>query len=377
MVEAQTINVTNAGDGTWDDVNTFNPQNIPNTVSENVTFDNNVGAVEIESGQSYTVGEVNSGNGNTLSMNGDLDVGNSTNPKDYNSGNSGSLSVTGTMIIWGNLVVNNDYTLTVTEPGILIVKGDIDLKNNGTLIILGNVTVDGNFIGGNDTNINIDGVMDIAGDFTVGNGSSATGPGSITYGGSCADGTSGVCSSGPLPVELSFFNIQATARQTVDIIWKTATEQNNDYFTIERSQDGLNYETIGSVAGAGNSSTTLAYQFSDEKPLFGKSYYRLKQTDFDGTSETFEPKAIYRSNVEDVMLQPNPVERGSQLTVYTGADGEELVELSIFNSSGLKVITKTIGTAHNVEIGSDLEPGLYIVKVNSGTNQFIKRLLIK
>jgi hypothetical protein len=88
----------------------------------------------------------------------------------------------------------------------------------------------------------------------------------------------------PLPIELLSF----TAKYQDGIVllnWATGSEINNDYFTLERSRDALNAEIIGFVDGAGNSSRTLHYQFVDRDPLPGISYYRLKQTDYDGSFE--------------------------------------------------------------------------------------------
>lgn len=88
----------------------------------------------------------------------------------------------------------------------------------------------------------------------------------------------------PLPIELLSF--AATYKKgKVLVQWSTGSEINNDYFTIERSRDAVNTEIIGHVDGAGNSTRTLHYRFTDNRPHTGVSYYRLKQTDFDGSFE--------------------------------------------------------------------------------------------
>lgn len=95
----------------------------------------------------------------------------------------------------------------------------------------------------------------------------------------------------PLPIELLSF----TAKYQDGIVllnWATGSEINNDYFTLERSRDALNAEIIGFVDGAGNSSRTLHYQFVDRDPLPGISYYRLKQTDYDGSFEYSQWMAV-------------------------------------------------------------------------------------
>jgi len=86
----------------------------------------------------------------------------------------------------------------------------------------------------------------------------------------------------PLPVELLDF--QAILRENwVELLWATASEKNNDFFTVERSQDALTFEELLEMEGVGDSEEVVNYQASDEVPLPGLSFYRLKQTDFDGT----------------------------------------------------------------------------------------------
>ena len=88
----------------------------------------------------------------------------------------------------------------------------------------------------------------------------------------------------PLPISLLDFNVRPVLNQ-VEITWTTASETNNDFFTVERSQDGREFIPIGVVDGAGNSNTILNYKLMDADPYVGISYYRLKQTDFDGKFE--------------------------------------------------------------------------------------------
>lgn len=88
----------------------------------------------------------------------------------------------------------------------------------------------------------------------------------------------------PLPIELLSFSAECS-NQKIIISWITASEINNHFFTIERSAEGVNFQNIGTIAGAGNSNQNPYYTFEDSEPLEGISYYRLKQTDFDGKFE--------------------------------------------------------------------------------------------
>ncbi|MEP2771292.1 MAG: T9SS type A sorting domain-containing protein [Fulvivirga sp.] len=273
-------------------------------------------------------------------------------------------------------IIPSGITVTITTDMTFTgqVNKDKFLTVNGTLIV-------GNELDFGGIEFEIDGTGSIDAESIIGaDDVSCVGPQSdgtcpIVSSDSCNDGSGDFCDTA-LPVTLVSFDV-SIAQNKVTCVWVTSTEENNDYFTIERSKDGSNYEAIGVIAGAGNSNAILRYQLTDENPLFGTSYYRLVQTDLDGTSETFNAKSIYRSNVKELVVQPNPVERGSKLTVYTGAEEGEVVELSIFSASGTKLINRTVESISEVEIGAGLEPGLYIVKVQSGANQHVKRLLIK
>ena len=102
-------------------------------------------------------------------------------------------------------------------------------------------------------------------------------------------------SSGPLPIELSGFGVALQGKEAV-LHWETASEQNNFYFNIERSFDGINFSTIGTMAGKGNSFKNTNYIFTDKNldkvAASNKIYYRLKQTDFDHKSSLSNVVAV-------------------------------------------------------------------------------------
>src|SRR5262249_37584395 len=99
--------------------------------------------------------------------------------------------------------------------------------------------------------------------------------------------------STPLPVELTEFHVYASG-ETNQVQWTTATEINNHYFTLERSTTLADFHSIVTVEGAGNSSIARNYAWTDDAPAAGTSYYRLVQTDFDGTEKIFGPVSVSR-----------------------------------------------------------------------------------
>lgn len=199
------------------------------------------------------------------------------------------------------------------------------------------------------------------------NNGSLTGPGTIDEN---SDPNS------PLPVELLYFEASGSNNQ-VNIFWATASEVNNDFFTIERSIDGIDYQVLGIVAGSGNTHAIMKYEYVDMHPVYGQSYYRLTQTDYDGTSETFNPQSIYLSNFADLHVSPNPVEAGAELRIVTDAQQDESVTITIYSSSGA-VIQKIENISTSViRVPYSVKPGLYLIKAQSGASQRIQRLLIK
>lgn len=172
---------------------------------------------------------------------------------------------------------------------------------------------------------------------------------------------------GPLPVELLNFRANDT-REGVSLTWSTASETNNNYFTIERSENGKNWESIFSIEGAGNSSQTLNYSHLDKLPLEGVSYYRIKQTDFDGTSDFSIVQSVNRKNKDlnnGVHIYPNPTTNG---LVFINLNNEELNEIEVFNSQGQRVTSKVTFSDSEDHVAqmdlSLLNKGIYLIKTD-------------
>lgn len=105
----------------------------------------------------------------------------------------------------------------------------------------------------------------------------------------------GIGDGTPLPIELIHFSAIAQSNDVL-LNWVTASETNNHFFTIERSADAVNFEQVKNINGAGNSNTIKTYSTTDHSPLSGLSYYRLKQTDFDGQSAYSEIVPVQFTN---------------------------------------------------------------------------------
>jgi hypothetical protein len=169
----------------------------------------------------------------------------------------------------------------------------------------------------------------------------------------------------PLPVELISFKAWNKGDHNL-LEWTTATEKNNDYFSIERSTDGVNFLVVGMVDGAGNSSSVLNYSYSDQKEGDEITYYRLKQTDENGQINYSEVVAVNdphsKKALELTIL--SPVTDHLNYKVCCLQKGDAKVE--VFDLSGKIVITANTHVHEgNNSLTLDtktLPSGLYILK---------------
>ncbi len=169
--------------------------------------------------------------------------------------------------------------------------------------------------------------------------------------------------SGILPVKLIAFNAALVNKQ-VNCSWETASEINNDYFTIERSLDGNHFESIGTVKGQGFSNTNTRYSFTDNSPFTGISYYRLKQTDFDNQ---YTYSAVKRVGSSDKMASAISLyydNNNPTVKIDAWVESKAIIELMSLN--GIKIFTSesaiTVGD-NTLAIHKNVTPGFYLLKV--------------
>jgi hypothetical protein len=181
-------------------------------------------------------------------------------------------------------------------------------------------------------------------------------------------------SNNSLPISLVNFDAKV-CESSVCLNWQTASEINNDFFSIEKSTDGLRWEHVEDIDGAGNSQMVLDYKTIDPAPYSGVSYYRLKQTDYDGafSYSTVVPVQLDQSLLNRLSLYPNPARE--RITIE--GRQSELNALHIYNTMGQEVtsIISTISTNENsLQLNiSQLKPGAYHVKTMQEYHTFIKQ----
>ncbi len=144
----------------------------------------------------------------------------------------------------------------------------------------------------------------------------------------------------PLPIELLSFTAKYQDGKVL-LKWATGSEINNDFFTLERSHDAVNAEAIGFVEGAGNSSQTLHYNFVDHDPLPGISYYRLKQTDYDGSFEYSQWVAVQVDGLGG-RLQATAINQPEGLMLRIFAPTERTLQLQLADIYGRIVFSEQL-----------------------------------
>lgn len=176
----------------------------------------------------------------------------------------------------------------------------------------------------------------------------------------------------PLPIGLLYFHAIPDEGK-VNLEWETTSEQNNDYFEIEKSTDAINWQAISRKTGKGNSSTNVTYNHTDEEPFIGLSYYRLKQVDFDKSFQYSPIVSVDLSKEFETIenVRPNPTTDVIKFDVK--AKSKSPVSIELINYSGEVLYSETT----MVEFGlntqklslTDFNKGVYLLKIkieNSG-----------
>ncbi len=156
------------------------------------------------------------------------------------------------------------------------------------------------------------------------------------------------------PVKLISFRAEVIFNST-KLTWVTATELNNDRFSIERSDNGVTFYSIGEVKGNGTTNELVNYGFIDEQPILDYAIYRLRQIDLDGKEELFYSKKITNTERE-ITIYPNPCTTNINII-----GGETIKTTGIINSN-----------SRNIDM-SHLPSGVYVLTINGNIYRVIKQ----
>jgi len=326
-------------------------------------------------------------------------------------------TLSGISNIRGVLTINTGASLIITGTNELRIKGNGKLTNEGIFSIDGKLKNEGEFNNSGKANIVIlhnDGSMCNSGTVTIDpNGNLHNHGGTIACGGNitvcdvlsengnalitnqdfcCLStsikpnpwnvgatvGTGVTFCAVLLPVELVSFGLD-NQEKSVLLNWETKSETDNDYFVVLRSQNGIDFEKIGELNGQGNSSVIVNYQFIDERPLYGTSYYKLQQVDFNGESSFSQILSTSVSVMDTFVLYPNPT--SYDVNLLLSAEEKESVLIEVFDVVGQLVFVQN----QNLSIGANSVPlgtrffneGMYFCKVTFSNGMQIKQSFVK
>ncbi len=288
-----------------------------------------------------------------------------------------ALNTSCNMLIGANsiLIVESNGSLTLYGPASMIGDGLFQLDAGAVVNIGGNLDLTGNA-----TVIN-NGFLTIGEDLTFAGSSLLCGTGvldvigNITGGAPCA-------SMSILPIELIYFK-GTLNHNTVELIWETASELNNDFFEIEKSSDGIDYtlvKRIDSKAIDGNSSSKLKYITTDESPFEGISYYRLKQTDLDRQNKYSTIIAIdFSKKAFDIAFFPNP-NKGELFVQYTSIENKTAVMI-LRNAMDKIVYSKDLemnSVSHNgaLVIPDEIPSGIYYCTLLIDDKSYTQKIIL-
>jgi hypothetical protein len=175
-----------------------------------------------------------------------------------------------------------------------------------------------------------------------------------------------------LPVELTSFQV-SLENKAVACDWWTETELNNDFFTVERSLDGIHFEAIAYLKGAGTSLDPLHYKIYDYDPYLDViSYYRLSQTDLNGITRLHDTRSIKPERTNELTISPNP----SNGTIKITGDYTTLLGSKLFDTSGREIALNHSSTEINEITVSSLPIGVYTLVYFDNEETISERIIV-
>jgi hypothetical protein len=181
------------------------------------------------------------------------------------------------------------------------------------------------------------------------------------------------CNQSPLPIDLLSFKGECNDQDIV-LKWVTLTEKNNDYFTIEKSLNAINWEIVAQVNGAGNSNSPRQYKYNDKIVFNQTVYYRLKQTDFDGTYKYFDIIAVNcrDKSINNFKIYPNPFYNQLTIEITDNENDDAIVE--IMNKQG-SVIFQSKFRNKIIIPTNDISDAIYIVRITTNHEVIHQKVL--
>lgn len=286
--------------------------------------------------------------------------------------NNSSISLNDVIIFiesTGSLIVTNGETLTLTNSTILVESGGKLDIGNGSSLSLDNSTLsilDGGILTSQPSGNSV----------IVSNGITYTGQSEfniiVAGGGLSPDGT-------VLPIELTSF-LGKRVNNTIELAWRTASEYNNSFVEVQRSKDGKNFEMLRQVPSktGGYSTTPLDYRVTDEQPLPGVNYYRLRQVDFDGKAHFHQVIAVLfndEGKQQAITVFPTIVNDQLNVALSKEADADGVLYINDLNGRILQNISFERGAQQWSLDVKNLPAGQFVIVINNGREVQVARFV--
>lgn len=304
----------------------------------------------------------------------------------------------------GTLTVNNFYNNgTFVSSGALVVNGNFDNHYDFSAAFGGSTTISGNLTSNGNMSVPSGSSLEVGGNFYLHDGKTADVDGALVVGGNVlnngtidgdgymiVDGTvtnnhiifgnppvqdcTECCGSGCtlLPVSLTEFS-SSLQQGGVKLTWQTASEQDNEFFTLERSWDGQIFEPIVRIGGSGTTQTPTSYSFIDRVTVSKAAYYRLSQTDFDGTHERLKTIRVSALSLGQLVeLYPNPVQQGSVVAVRGVLSGDTW---ALYDLAGHLLSSGVFSVDPHLVVHE--RAGLYLLKIQAQGEVIAQRIVVR
>ncbi len=184
----------------------------------------------------------------------------------------------------------------------------------------------------------------------------------------------------PLPITISSFSAQCVNDKAV-IEWTSQTELNNDYYSVERTTDGVHFETVGTVKaqGTGTSNFPEYYTFTDLSPLPGTSYYYLFQTDIDGDPKQAYSPVLFDGCGTSGVTTVNGYNTTNFIEIDINAASADNFNISLVNMLGQSLLNENHAVAmgsNEIRVSNNVSPGIYILNVRNDKINYAKKLVL-
>ena len=298
--------------------------------------------------------------------------------------NTSTWDLNGTPQMDDNVIIPEGYTVNLpngnTDMGTAQIdvygtldfgqSGKITLDASGVIYIVGNGRLTGS---GNSAMVSIDGEEKWSG-----NDGDVVGDRAITTDSDPANSPNFLTPIPPqalLPIELIYFKAETKSSGLVEITWATASETNNDYFEVQRSRDGRNWNMIAEVEGALNSNQTINYNVTDQKAFNGRNFYRLVQFDTDGAYTVSDVVVASVSKEVNADVYPNPSAGAFNFSVPT--KNFESSQINILNANGKLIKSITTGDQITSIDLTNESNGVYFYQIAQDQNIVSSGMIVK